>query len=140
MALQHSECVNHSHTLTHSLCHISTLCPNPPASSFSPFRLPFLVCIPLYYSIHCICSSRYPGRNSAAARPCDQPAVATAALMCAVSYSSREKPCGDSLGDRLITVFHQSPLRPAPLQLEADRSPLFSIFYLTSVFPVPSNM
>lgn len=66
-----AEPFEYSHTLTMSHQHS---CPPPPNHFPSlPALLPLLVCIPLYYSIHCICCSRYPGRNSAAARPCDQP-------------------------------------------------------------------
>lgn len=37
-------------------------------------------------------------------------------------------PHADSLRDRLIIAFHESLPRPAPLQSEADGSPLFSFF------------
>lgn len=59
------------------MCHISNLGPHhfqpllffPPHPSF----FPLLLCIPLYCTIHSICCSCYPGKTSAAARPCDQP-------------------------------------------------------------------
>lgn len=78
--------------------------------------------------------SSYPGRTSAAARPCDQPHCCPD--VCSALFQQGKKPHGDSLGDRLITAFHQSPLRLAPLQLEADRSPLFPFLPYLSFFLV----
>lgn len=83
-----------------------------------------IICIPLYYSIHCICCSRYP--NSATA------ITLSAALIEYRAIAAEEKPRGDSLWDRLIIAFHQSPLRLAPLQLGADRSLLFPFLLFLS--------
>lgn len=116
------------HTLTMSHQHSWVLTQPPlffPHSFLSPYA---------YHSITLSTASvsSYPGRTSAAAHPCDQPHCCPD--VCSALFQQGKKPHGDSLGDRLITAFHQSPLRLPPLQLEADRSPLFPFLPYLSFF------
>lgn len=121
-----------THTLTHT-DYVTSALLVPPPPVLPPF-VPLLVCIPLYYSIRCIWRSRYPGRNSATALPCDQPRCCPDA--CSALFQQRKKPRGDSLGDRLITAFHQSPLRPGFFAIGSWQEPTFSIFTFPQFFPV----
>ena len=108
----HGHCSTiHTHSRTHTPTIVTSALLVPPPPVLPPF-VPLLVCIPLYYSIRCICCSRYPGRNSATALPCDQPRCCPDVCSALFRQRKKKKPCGDSLGDRLITAFHQSPLRP----------------------------
>lgn len=110
----------YAHTPTMSHQHSWSAPPQPP-----PPHL--LVCIPLY-SIHCICSSRYPGRDSAAARPCDQPQCCPD--VCSALFQQRKNLVVTALEtDWLQHSINPPPLSwPTPLQIEADRSPLFPFF------------
>lgn len=135
-ALQHSGCTNHSNTLTHRLCHISTLGPSETSYLFFP---PFFLSLYAYHFITLSAASVVAGTQGETVPLLAHAICHTAALMRSAPDSYREKPCGDNLGDSLITAFHQSPLRPAPLQFETDKSPLFPFLpYLT--FSSLSNM
>lgn len=96
-----------------------------PLSSSSPLFSPFFYSLYAYHSITLSTASVVAPTQGETLPVLAHAISITAALMCAAPYASREKPCGDSLGDRLITAFHQSPFRLALLQVEPDRSPLF---------------
>lgn len=117
----------------HWLCHISTLGPPTPpsASSFFP---PFFPSLYAYHFITLSTASAVAGTQGETLPLFSHAISLTSALMCAMPYSSREKPRGDSFGDRLITAFHQSSLRSTPFAIGSWQEPTFSIFTFPQFF------
>lgn len=128
--------VGHCSTVTARTIHTDYVTSALLVPPLPPQPPPFFPSLCAYHSITLSTASAVAGTRGETLPLLAHAISLSAALMCAAPYSSREKPRGDSLGDRLITAFHQSPLM-APLLCNWKLTGAhFFHFYRTSVFPV----